>query len=66
MNAPRPSFVQDGKNYLLVIAILLERLGGSQTIVQDDIDRVAFNYIDETFDPNGEVRYTLRQREKTS
>lgn len=62
----RPTFISAGKNYLLVIAVLLERLGTPQTLTQADIDRVAYNYVDETFNMDRTVTFALRQREAQS
>lgn len=38
----------------LILAVLLERLGGEISLTQADFDRLAYNKIEEEYDPMGD------------
>lgn len=58
-------FLLDPNMAALLVAVLIERLGGKATITQEDIDAVAFRRLEEEFTQEGVLKFTLLDRPGT-
>lgn len=60
------SILNDPQLTTLLFAVLVKRLGGNTEIRQEDIDAVAYNWLEEDVETDGSIGFRLVERHRTS